>query len=61
MNGAQVRGAVRGFAGRLEEETGRLIGNQAMRLRGVEKRISAKAERNLGDAAAMIEAILRRH
>lgn len=60
MNRAQVRGTVRGFAGRLEEETGRLIGNREMQLRGIEKTISAKAEKSLGDAAEIIKAALRR-
>ncbi|HUY03889.1 MAG TPA: hypothetical protein VMV33_11435 [Rhodocyclaceae bacterium] len=61
MNRAQVRGTVRGFTGRLEEETGRLIGNREMQLRGIAKRLSGKEERNLGDAAETIKAVLRRH
>jgi uncharacterized protein YjbJ (UPF0337 family) len=61
MNRKQVSGAVRGFAGRLEEETGRLIGNRELQLRGIEKKISASAERIDGDAVETIKAALRRH
>lgn len=61
MNAKQVRGTVREFAGRLEEETGKLIGNRELQLRGIEKRISARVERNIGDAAETIKAALRRH
>ena len=61
MNRAQVRGTVRGFAGRVQEEAGRLLGNRAMQLRGIAKTVSAKTERNLGNAAETIKAALRRH
>jgi len=61
MNREQVRGTVRGFAGRVKEEAGRLLGNRAMQQRGIAQAASAKAERNLGDAAETIKAALRRH
>jgi len=61
MNRMQVRGTVRGFTGRLEEVIGKLIGNRELQLRGIAKKISAKAERIAGDAAAMVKAALRRH
>ena len=61
MNTKQVRGTVRGFAGRLEEETGRLIGNRELQRRGSAKKASARLERLAGDATEMIKAALRRH
>jgi uncharacterized protein YjbJ (UPF0337 family) len=61
MNRKQVRGTVRGLAGRLEEETGKLIGNWELQQRGIEKKISAKMERTAGDATEAIKAVLRRH
>jgi uncharacterized protein YjbJ (UPF0337 family) len=61
MDRRQVSGTVRGFAGRLEEEAGKLIGNRELLRRGFEKQISAKVERIAGDAAETIKAALRRH
>lgn len=61
MNRKQVRGTVRGFAGRLEEETGKLIGNREWQRRGMEKKISAKIEKLAGDATEAIRAMLGRH
>ncbi len=61
MNRNQFRGTVRGIAGMLEEETGKLIGNRELQLRGVRKRVSGKAERIAGDAFEMVKAALRPH
>jgi uncharacterized protein YjbJ (UPF0337 family) len=61
MNRNQIRGTMRGFAGRLEEEAGKLIGHRGLQLRGIEKRISAKAERTAGDAFELVRAALRPH
>ena len=61
MNRMQVRSTMREFAGKLEEETGKLIGNLEMQQRGIRKTFSANAERIIGDAAETIKAVFRRH
>lgn len=61
MNSKQVRGTIRGYAGRLEAHTGKLIGNRKMQMRGIAKTISAKTECIVGDATETIKAALRRH
>ena len=61
MNKKQIRGIVRGFAGSVEEQAGKLVGNREMQRRGGARIASAKIERFAGDATAMIKTVLRRH
>ena len=61
MNRQQIRGTVRGLAGKLEEETGKLLGNWKLQHRGFAKKISGRAERLAGDATEAIKNVLRRH
>ena len=61
MNRKQVRGTVRGGAGMLEEEVGKLFGNSELQRRGNAKRVSARIERIAGDATETIKALLRRY
>jgi uncharacterized protein YjbJ (UPF0337 family) len=61
MNRKQLHGAIKGAVGRVEETTGRLIGNRELQRRGLSRRISAKAESLAGNAMAAIKLALRRH
>jgi uncharacterized protein YjbJ (UPF0337 family) len=61
MNKMQLRGSVRQFAGRVEEQTGKLLGNPRLQRLGFEKIAAAKVDRIVGDAAELIKAALRRH
>lgn len=60
MNKKQIRGTIRGFAGRIEEEAGRLIGNCELQRRGIAKKLSGRSERRAGDATETIKLVLRR-
>jgi uncharacterized protein YjbJ (UPF0337 family) len=61
VNRKQIRGTVRGLAGKVEEQVGKLLGNWGLRRSGVAKKISGKAERLAGDATELIKHALRRH
>jgi uncharacterized protein YjbJ (UPF0337 family) len=61
MNSKQIRGTLRGFAGKLEEGTGKLIGNWNLQRRGFAKKISGKTEKLAGDATEAIKHVLKRH
>jgi uncharacterized protein YjbJ (UPF0337 family) len=60
MNRKQLRGAVKGAAGRLEEATGKLIGNRELQRRGLSRRMAGKSESLAGNAMEAIKAALRR-
>lgn len=61
MNRKQIHGAINGAVGRVEEATGKLIGNRDLQRRGLSRRISAKSESLAGNAMAAIKMALRRH
>jgi len=61
MNKKQFRGTIRGLAGKFEEETGKLLGNQELQRRGLAKKVSGRIERLAGDATETIKSVLRRH
>jgi uncharacterized protein YjbJ (UPF0337 family) len=61
MNRKQIRGTVRGFAGKMEEEVGKLLGNWGLRRSGVARKISGRTEKLAGDATELIKHALRRH
>ncbi|PRC91061.1 CsbD family protein [Solimicrobium silvestre] len=61
MNRKQIRGTIRGLAGKLEEETGKFLGNWNLRRSGITKRISGNMERRAGDAVEMIKIMLKQH
>jgi uncharacterized protein YjbJ (UPF0337 family) len=60
MNKKQVRGIVRGFAGAIEEQAGKLVGNRELQRRGNARIVSARIEKFAGDATAMINTMVRR-
>jgi uncharacterized protein YjbJ (UPF0337 family) len=61
MNKKQVRGTARSIAGELEEMTGKLIGNQNLRRRGLAMKLLGKTEAMAGNAMETIKAAIRRH
>jgi uncharacterized protein YjbJ (UPF0337 family) len=61
VNKKQIRGVMRGFAGSVEEQAGKLVGNRELQRRGSARIASAKIEKFAGDATEMIKTVLRRH
>jgi len=60
MNKKQIRGIVRGLAGNVEEQAGKLVGNRELQRRGNARIVSARIEKFAGDATAMINTMVRR-
>ena len=55
MNEEQVRGIVKDFAGKVQEEAGILVGNKEQQVKGLGKQISGKAEKIYGDAKEAVK------
>ncbi len=55
MNKNQVKGVVKDVAGKVQEETGKLVGSKEQQARGLGKQISGKAEKAYGDAKEVIK------
>ncbi|MDO9150260.1 MAG: CsbD family protein [Methylotenera sp.] len=49
MNKDQVKGKSKEIAGKVQEETGKLVGSKNQQIKGLSKQISGKAEKNYGD------------
>lgn len=54
MNRNQVKGALKDIAGKVQEETGKLLGNKEQQAKGLLKQVAGKAEVKLGDAKEAI-------
>lgn len=54
MNRNQVKGALKEIAGKVQEETGKLLGNKEQQARGLLKQVAGRAQVRLGDAKEAI-------
>ncbi len=50
MNKDQVKGAVKEAAGKLQQETGKLIGSKKQQAKGLTTKVEGKAQKKVGDA-----------
>jgi uncharacterized protein YjbJ (UPF0337 family) len=55
MNKDQVKGVAKDIAGKVQEETGKLVGSKEQQAKGLGKQISGKAEKAYGDAKEVIK------
>jgi len=59
MNKDQVKGMVKNIAGKVQEEAGKLTGNQEQQVKGINKQISGKVEKAYGDAKEVVKQNVR--
>ena len=50
MNKDQVKGAVKEAAGKLQQKTGKVLGNKTQETKGLATKIEGKAQKKVGDA-----------
>ena len=55
MNKDQVKGAVKDVAGKVQEESGKLVGSKEQQVKGLSKQISGKVQKGLGDAKQSVK------
>ena len=55
MNKDQVKGAAKDFAGKVQEEAGKLADSKEQQVKGLGKQISGKTEKAYGDAKEVIK------
>ena len=60
MNKDQVKGAVKSVVGKAQEEAGKLVGNKAQQVKGLNNQISGEAEKLLGDTKEAIKEVINR-
>ena len=55
MNKNQVKGAVKEFAGKVQQEAGKLAGNNEQQAKGFSKQLSGKVEKAYGDVKETVK------
>jgi uncharacterized protein YjbJ (UPF0337 family) len=55
MNKNQAHGMANEVMGKVQEQTGKLIGSKAQQAKGLQKQVAGHAEEKLGDAKAAIK------
>jgi uncharacterized protein YjbJ (UPF0337 family) len=50
MNKDQVKGAIKEAAGKLQQKTGRILGNKRQEAKGLTTKVKGKAQKKVGDA-----------
>lgn len=54
MDKNQTQGTVKDLAGKFQEEAGNLVGNNEQEANGIQKQVTGKAEKRLGDAKEVV-------
>lgn len=49
MNKDQVKGAVKDISGKIQEESGKLVGSKKQQAKGLEKQLEGKVQQNIGN------------
>ena len=55
MNKIQTDGAVKDIAGKVQAETGKLLGDKKQQAKGSQKQVAGKTEKKLGDAKEVVK------
>lgn len=57
MNQNQVNGSVKDIAAKIQEQAGKLVGNQEQRAQGLLRQVQGKTQKALGDLQQTVEHI----
>ena len=60
MNKDQIKGTTKDLVGKVQEEAGKLIGSKEQQARGLDKQISGKAQKAVGDVEQIIDDAVRK-
>ena len=60
VNKNQVKGAVKDVAGKVQEQTGKLVGNKEQEAKGLRKQVEGKAEKALGDVKEVVKDVVKK-
>jgi uncharacterized protein YjbJ (UPF0337 family) len=58
MNKDQIKGVAKDIAGKAQETTGQLLGNEDQQAKGVAKQIEGKGEKAFGDAKEVVKSVI---
>jgi uncharacterized protein YjbJ (UPF0337 family) len=55
MNTDQVKGTAKDIAGKIQEEAGKLVGNETQQIKGVIKQVQGTTQKQVGNVKELIE------
>lgn len=55
MNKDQVKGAAKDLGGKIQEETGKLVGNRKQQAKGLKHQVEGKVQEHIGDLKEAIK------
>ena len=55
MNKDQVKGVAKDVAGKVQEQSGKLVGSKEQQIKGLSKQISGKVQKGVGDVEQSVE------
>jgi uncharacterized protein YjbJ (UPF0337 family) len=55
MNKDQVKGVAKDVAGKVQEQTGKLVGSKEQQIKGLSKQISGKVQKGVGDVKQSVK------
>jgi uncharacterized protein YjbJ (UPF0337 family) len=57
MNKDQVKGVAKDVAGKVQQQTGKLVGSKELQIKGISKQISGKVQKGVGDVKQAVKNI----
>jgi uncharacterized protein YjbJ (UPF0337 family) len=61
MNKDQVKGTAKNVAGKVQEETGKLVGSKEQQAKGVVKQVAGKTQKGVGDVKEAVKDSTKKH
>ena len=55
MNKDQVKGGAKDIAGKIQEQTGKIVGSKEQQAKGLEKQVEGKVQKGVGDAKEFVK------
>jgi uncharacterized protein YjbJ (UPF0337 family) len=55
VNKDQVKGVAKDVAGKVQEQSGKLVGSKEQQIKGLSKQISGKVQKGVGDVKQSVE------
>lgn len=59
MNKDQIQGTAKDIVGKVQEEAGKLVGNDKQQIKGLDKQITGKVQKLVGDVEEIIRSKVR--
>ena len=60
MNKNQIKGSVKEIAGKVQAETGKLVGSEEQQAKGTARQIAGKVEKGFGDAKEAVKDVVNK-